>query len=244
MPLPLLYGSVGVLTRARSGTRLMAEFDAHDASTVILSGANVTGWNDRSGNGRHATTPVGHTVYPAYDAGTGELIWNAFAGVMGLNAPIPGAPKMSFIVVGTRAAQTFTSASSNRPIICSPVTPSRGIPIRTVREGASPAQAFVANAFGQPVVSASWPNGTREAWCVLVDAIADSIRIVSAGGTDQTLATAGLIAANLAAGTQMHIGYEPSVPARCYTGRVERLRVYHGLLSAAAMSDALAWGIS
>jgi hypothetical protein len=46
--------------------------DAADASTVTLSGSNVTQWNDKSGKGFNATTPAG-TNSPTYLPATKEL---------------------------------------------------------------------------------------------------------------------------------------------------------------------------
>jgi hypothetical protein len=37
--------------------------DAADASTLTLSGSNVTQWNDKSGNGNNATASIGNTTY-------------------------------------------------------------------------------------------------------------------------------------------------------------------------------------
>ncbi len=44
-----------------SGCRLW--FDAADPTTVVLSGANVTQWNDKSGNGFNAAAEAGNTTY-------------------------------------------------------------------------------------------------------------------------------------------------------------------------------------
>jgi len=46
--------------------------DAADQSSMTLSGSNVTQWNDKSGNGRNATTPAG-TVSPPYLSATREV---------------------------------------------------------------------------------------------------------------------------------------------------------------------------
>jgi len=40
--------------------------DAADVTTVITSGANLTQWNDKSGNARNLTTKVGTITYGAY----------------------------------------------------------------------------------------------------------------------------------------------------------------------------------
>jgi hypothetical protein len=46
--------------------------DAADSSTLTLSGSSVTAWNDKSGNGRHATG----VVAPTYDGTTRYILFN------------------------------------------------------------------------------------------------------------------------------------------------------------------------
>ena len=49
--------------------------DASDASTITLNGSNVTQWNDKSGNGYHASQAVA-TDQPAYAASPGRITFN------------------------------------------------------------------------------------------------------------------------------------------------------------------------
>ena len=46
-------------------------YDASDASTLSLSSGNVTTWNDKSGNARHATTSTGDPAFSATDGPNG-----------------------------------------------------------------------------------------------------------------------------------------------------------------------------
>lgn len=47
-----------LLTPIFLGSRLALWLDASDSSTIILNGSTVSQWNDKSGNGRHASQPT------------------------------------------------------------------------------------------------------------------------------------------------------------------------------------------
>jgi hypothetical protein len=71
-------GAVVAWTPAELGASLALWLDADDASTITLNGSNVSQWNDKSGNNRHATQAT--AVYqPAYDlttfGGKPALLW-------------------------------------------------------------------------------------------------------------------------------------------------------------------------
>ncbi|MBC7544659.1 MAG: DUF11 domain-containing protein [Candidatus Sericytochromatia bacterium] len=63
------------------GPTLKLWLDAADASTVSLSGSNVTQWNDKSGNSRHAVQAIG-VSQPSYDATTKSLVFNGSSSYM------------------------------------------------------------------------------------------------------------------------------------------------------------------
>ena len=65
-------------------TTTVAWYDANDASTIIQSGGKVSQWNDKSGNGNHATQTVG-ARQPSYTA----------ADAMVNNMPTIGSPSTS-----------------------------------------------------------------------------------------------------------------------------------------------------
>lgn len=54
------------LTPGNSGISGLALWlDGNDSASMTFSGSSVTQWNDKSGNGRHATSPVGTITYTA-----------------------------------------------------------------------------------------------------------------------------------------------------------------------------------
>jgi len=245
VPLPVLYGSVGVLAQAafRAGRPVpgaLALFDARIADSVVLTEGNVTGWLDLSGSGRHATTSGTHTVFPTYD-GT-KLAWNAAAGAMGMRFNAPGAAQMTIVVTATRLTQTNTSSSAARPVVCAPSTASGTLVVGTRREGATSPESLSAEAWGGGSQLATWTNNTRVCWVVLTNG--NAVRIVGSNGQDVSGTVEGLNGTNMAAVTQFLIGYDPGSAARVFTGYIERLALYSGNLTADQITRALAWGVA
>jgi len=56
-------------------------FDAADAATITASGGNVSTWQDKSGNGNHATQGTG-TKQPTYSAVDKEVVFNGTTDIM------------------------------------------------------------------------------------------------------------------------------------------------------------------
>ena len=93
-------------------------FDALDAGTMTASGGILTAWSDKSGNGRHATVPVGPTIESNNINGRTALRFDGVNDVVPIADVLSGSPYTVLFVARRRANQTYflggtTSAGSS-----------------------------------------------------------------------------------------------------------------------------------
>lgn len=115
----LVYNASQPWTPSQLAGDLSVWYDAADASTISLSSNQVTSWDDKSGNARHATLVVGSP--PTYTVG-GQNGNN----VVTFNGT--GALRSSFaFVLGETVAIVAQRSNTDQPVVQRPSSNNRGV---------------------------------------------------------------------------------------------------------------------